>query len=422
LAKKNQSKEELASKFPIVLSLDISRFYGSIYTHALPWAALGKSNAKALFRARRLGTEWSDEIDILARNCNSQQTVGLPIGPDTSRILSELVLSRIDSELCAPKSGFSSKQIFHNIDDYQFGIFSHYEAERAKALFSNTIREFELQINDFKTQTNEGLAFHPLVLERQFDDLVSVRGKPLIERLFERIYELTKKSPNSNIIGFALRRFRTSLLDANNDVILLQHLQRLMYAVPHLFRWIAPIYLHLLAKLEVAAGSKQAIDWGIEGAVRRGDLGSISWFLYAKLFLRQTLSRQLSEALFGLNSPIVDVQLFHLRSKGLAKLLTPALRERYDRASLSEAGWLVLYEVERNGWDLTATFRRLSEQSDHARCLNSLRIANCAFYDTADRALTIEVFDGWERPPENVWGLALEAFRRNRGNLSDYDN
>lgn len=91
--------------------MDINRFYGSIYSHSIPWAALGKTEALKQHKAKTLDKHWSSELDRLVRACNRNQTIGIPIGPDTSRVVSELVLSRIDHELKKNGSGLKKRQV-----------------------------------------------------------------------------------------------------------------------------------------------------------------------------------------------------------------------------------------------------------------------------------------------------------------------
>ncbi len=51
---------------------DISNFYPSLYTHAIPWALVGFDNAKN----NRENREWFNRIDILLRSCSRNETWG----------------------------------------------------------------------------------------------------------------------------------------------------------------------------------------------------------------------------------------------------------------------------------------------------------------------------------------------------------
>ena len=63
-------------------------FYHSLYTHSIPWALHGKDNAKA---NRQNPAPIANSIDTALRNTQDQQTLGIPVGPVTSDLLSELL-------------------------------------------------------------------------------------------------------------------------------------------------------------------------------------------------------------------------------------------------------------------------------------------------------------------------------------------
>jgi hypothetical protein len=79
-----------------LITTDITRFYPSIYTHSIAWAAYGKENVKSN-RAAYNGS-LADRIDQIVRSGNRNQTIGIPIGPDTSHIIAEIISARIDAE------------------------------------------------------------------------------------------------------------------------------------------------------------------------------------------------------------------------------------------------------------------------------------------------------------------------------------
>ena len=107
----------------VELTLDISQFYPTIYTHSIPWAIVGKDKAKKFFKiAISDKTKWqglvnsnndakaywsANFIDTLVRNCNDRQSIGLCIGPDTSLILAEVIANRIDNEISKRLSSIS---------------------------------------------------------------------------------------------------------------------------------------------------------------------------------------------------------------------------------------------------------------------------------------------------------------------------
>ena len=89
---------QLVGRMPggrVTLKTDISQFYPSIYTHAVDWAIRGKRKAKARLREIGLGPD----LDLRLRNSRGGQTIGLSVGPDTSWLVAELILARIDEDL-----------------------------------------------------------------------------------------------------------------------------------------------------------------------------------------------------------------------------------------------------------------------------------------------------------------------------------
>jgi len=78
------------------LVADISQFYPTVYTHSIPWALHGRAKAKV---SRTFSSLLGNKLDQAIRNGRSQQTKGISIGPDTSLVIAEILLSTIDGHL-----------------------------------------------------------------------------------------------------------------------------------------------------------------------------------------------------------------------------------------------------------------------------------------------------------------------------------
>ena len=66
----------------------------------LPWALDGKSAVKAALASGHKKKDLGDRLDCWVRRSQSNQTIGIPIGPDTSFVLGDLVLQH-----CASAAG-----------------------------------------------------------------------------------------------------------------------------------------------------------------------------------------------------------------------------------------------------------------------------------------------------------------------------
>ena len=394
LAVKRKRQQHLASVYPVILNVDINRFYGSVYTHSIPWAVLGKERAKAMLRSKTLRGHWSDSLDTLVRNCNQQQTIGLPIGPDTSRILSEIILSRIDSELTAKGSGLSSTQIYHAIDDYQFGVLSPHEAEGAESQFVRVTSRYGLRLNDFKTSVQHGIDFAPSNFQRNFDSL-NGNEDHFVERFFEIVYSLAKENHTANVIGYALKRFARLLASNRKQTLVKEYLQRLLYATPHQSRFILPLLIGIYQRDGVSADTTRLIKWGIDVGCRRNDVGNLLWFLYAAIFLRIKIGVTQSAQCLGIGSELVDLMLYHGRSEGLFSVSVAQIRSRYRPLAFESSAWLPLYEIERHGWDNSPAFSKIGSADDVGGHYETLQRCGVGFYLTDNRQFSVSAFDGW---------------------------
>ena len=129
-----------------LVEADISNCFPSIYTHALSWALVGKSTAK---KTQRDKTLWYNKLDFHTRNCTDGETHGILVGPHTSNLLSEIILTKIDSVLT------KKWEYIRNIDDYSCYVHSYEEAQRFIVDLSKELRFYDLTLNHKKTKITE---------------------------------------------------------------------------------------------------------------------------------------------------------------------------------------------------------------------------------------------------------------------------
>ena len=137
------------ASYRFIACTDIARFYHSIYTHSISWAFHGKARAKAS-QGRRSNLLF-DRADSIIRNGQDRQSVGIPVGPDTSRVFAEVIGTAIDIEFKQRSEGIECTLLRH-VDDVWIGAHTHADAEMALTRYREAIREFELDINENKTE------------------------------------------------------------------------------------------------------------------------------------------------------------------------------------------------------------------------------------------------------------------------------
>lgn len=152
----------------IQVKIDISKFYPTIYSHIISWSLLGKDVAKIHFKkpkgemdtliaggdSNAILYRFADKLDTAVRACQDRQSIGIPIGPDTSHIIAELIASRIDSEF---KNIFDSIDVkaVRYYDDYYIYVNTKDEADLVIKGLQKILNEFRLEINDKKVDVKE---------------------------------------------------------------------------------------------------------------------------------------------------------------------------------------------------------------------------------------------------------------------------
>ena len=145
---KSQSDANIAARFNYVASTDITRFYHSIYTHSIAWSLHGKGVAKA---NRSDISLLGNRIDTLVRNAQDGQTIGIPVGPDTSRIIAEVIGAGIDA-IIADIDGPRRGDLIRFVDDITGGANTIEEADHLVSTFRRAAHAYELELNDSKKQ------------------------------------------------------------------------------------------------------------------------------------------------------------------------------------------------------------------------------------------------------------------------------
>jgi hypothetical protein len=164
----SQDYKKLEKRFHILKSFDISRCFESIYTHSIGWAIKGKEFAKQAIERKSL----EDNFDELIRSCNYNETHGIVIGPEFSRIFAEIILQRVDieSKRQLDRQGLRFKvdyQVRRYIDDYFVFSNSTDTVEKVFSIFEAELHKYKLHLNESKTNTATVPFATPLTIAKQ---------------------------------------------------------------------------------------------------------------------------------------------------------------------------------------------------------------------------------------------------------------
>src|SRR5262249_54708421 len=134
------------------LKLDIARFYSSIYTHSIPWAILGKPFCKKNLHQKVFKDSYPNRLDKLIRACQDGQSIGIPLGPDTSTVLAEVVASAIDTEFKSGKLKYFARRAFRYTDDIIIGLEQRENPEEVISEVARALAIYNLELSESKTQ------------------------------------------------------------------------------------------------------------------------------------------------------------------------------------------------------------------------------------------------------------------------------
>jgi hypothetical protein len=183
-----------------------------------PWALHGKNIAKRN-RSTTDPAVYGNQIDALLRGCQDGQTIGIPVGPDTSRIISELILCAIEHQVGSAQFGRLAGG-YRYMDDFFLCFESHVDAEAFLAALRDAVLGFDLQLNAAKTRIIDALSFNE---ERWPAEIAQLRlgrtgedQRREILRFFTEAIYLAKSLPDESIASFAVRKSSRTLIQRSN--------------------------------------------------------------------------------------------------------------------------------------------------------------------------------------------------------------
>lgn len=213
-----------------IVQADISTCFSSVYTHSIPWALAGKENAKQKVNA----DIWYNRVDRVCSDMHNGETHGLLIGPHSSNLLSEIILTVVDKKLY--DKGY---RYVRNIDDYNCYVDSYDETQRFLRDLEETLREFDLFLNHKKTKVIK----LPIGIENNWKhklcDLPKV-GKsgmveyPQVNIFIDTALMLANETGNFAIINYAIKKLKGLKLSCNGKKLAAKRFMHMAVLYPYL--------------------------------------------------------------------------------------------------------------------------------------------------------------------------------------------
>ncbi|MFS1525801.1 antiviral reverse transcriptase Drt4 [Microbulbifer sp. 2304DJ12-6] len=320
---------------------DISNFFNSIYTHAIPWALVGFDQAK---KNKQAHGEWYNKLDKYQRQCKRDETMGVPIGPATSNVFAELILQRIDEKLRNMNFSF-----IRYIDDYTAYCSSNEQAEDFILKLSQELKRYKLTLNLKKThilQLPEAISVDWVAdLSTRCPKSKKINCHDVI-RYLDYALSIQRKTPDGSVLKFAVKTI-SSKVDTAAKLSLAK------YALSLAFHY--PVIIPLLDKLII--GLHRTDGFNLEGkllkllteSIRASRSDGISWSLY---LLKKHCTARVSDSIANQIVATADcfsITMLYLLGGHEEKVITFASQITRQDLFAIDAQWLLLYQLFFDG-------------------------------------------------------------------------
>lgn len=346
----------------VQLKTDISKFYPSIYTHSIPWATEG---GKEIYKrnwslgdkdSRKRKNLYGDDLDSLMVNCQNKQTKGIPIGPDTSLIIAEIIGCHVDAYISKELDKKNINWVgFRYYDDYNFYFESELNARICLDILEKKLSDFELHINQEKTTLGK------VFLSFEKDWAIGLRSfyfrqtveqqKEDIWNYFALSFKYVKDNPKDSVLKFALNKFNFVRIEKENWTFFEPLLLRVGLLETSTINKVAKIlvtYKTLVSKTRI----KNFVVELINRHYKYKHDYEMTWGLWLlkefKIYAPKTLIEKVLSSQ-SVTSSIIALDLLSTNRK--IKNIDLGIVKDYLRASyLNSEKWLLTYEVLFKNW------------------------------------------------------------------------
>ena len=300
-------------------------------------------------------TLYGNVLDEELRAGQYGQTKGVPIGPDTSLGIAELLLAPIDLELQGACNILGGTRF---IDDMEFTFRRLSDADEALATLESLLSDIELQLNPAKTTICE------LPDEIESDYVTNLRPHIPVSATnsraqwvdyFNRAFAATRNNPKDGVLRYAVAALQSVQIAPKIWELAQQLLWQCITADPGCLRFVADVLLgNRLASaytIDVSLGST-AINSLIESSAPVGHGSEVVWSIWAAMLLNLTIEPRSQDLIAKMDDAIVAVAAMIAKEQAA---LPPTFDSTLWRSwlvtdSFKDEYWLFAYECAKRGW------------------------------------------------------------------------
>lgn len=293
-------------------------------------------------------------IDLICRNAQDGQTIGLPVGPDTSRFIAEVIGSAIDVELQAALA-VTGKDASRYIDDFTIGCNQGQSGESLIATVRQVVGHYELELN------NEKSAIYPTSI--RFNTgwkqaaLADLPRRPFpyeaFQRFFYEVGRIADAHPHINVEKFAYQNARSAFLRTDSWSKIQDNLVNCYRRNPSMVSFLVEICI--LRNAERRDVDLSSLEGFLNGRflklAQENRTGELIWLLFLAIRLRIAMSATVLGRVCQIENPMVALLVSYAHHEELigGEVDFQVWNRCLNAEGLRSGMWLYAYESVRAG-------------------------------------------------------------------------
>ena len=336
-----------------ILQSDISRYYPTIYTHVIPWALHTKEYAKKNIRKNKL---LGNKIDMRIQYMQDGQTFGIPIGPITSQIISEIIGSAIDNDFKTLMG--CEVQGYRYTDDIEYYFDSEERAKDARSKLNRVVSEYQLELNQEKTKIVKApIAFEPewkQYFTRFYFRKTVIGQKNDINLFFSQAFNYKHIYEDKGILTYAIKKIRREVIHKDNWSVFEALLLHTSFSDSNTL----PLVLEIIEGYKIKGYDidiskvKEFVEELIRINFNENNHYEISWALVFAKRLNIRINSDITALILKSDNSIICILTMMLNDKGLlnGNLDFNHYKRYLNTEELWGSNWLFAYESFKQGW------------------------------------------------------------------------
>ncbi len=360
-----------------ILSLDISNFYASIYTHLIPSIKIGYENAEMQYKAQKANNadpciteEYRTyaNLDQHIRNLNIAKTNGLLPGTLISQFIAEALLSKIDKEI--QKHGI---QFARYVDDYEVFIYNENKINEIQSTITMILNKYSLSLNNEKTKYSAFPYYVVENLEEIYKNYSCENPSDAdMMKLFNTYFKL-EDTGTKGAIRFLVKSISDSFIPSNNK-FLSSYLFNVLANDSRSLVKVCQLLIKRKSEIITDDADIRLIENLLNNHLQAGHHLETVWLLYLR---RKITSKEI---------PAKILHAVACSDNDLAKIIVieecrKHISEKIKNEIIDGASsWILCYQLFYNDWIRKEQFQDLSHITKNVALYAKLKRKHFSFY------------------------------------------